>query len=116
MNKLNLKFTAKDIAKIEDNLNNTFESIMASFRMSSLIEFLKVGLEDLKNKSEEEISNEIDNLIHTYGKINIQMDILDSLMDAGFLPHNIDTNQIRKNIQEATLASVQPGENTSQTQ
>lgn len=119
MSKINLKFTARDIARIEDNLNNSIESIIASFRTHTLVEFIRVGLRDEDDKhlklTEEEAFDKVDELIRANGKLELQMDVIDALIAAGFLPKAIDTKAIRESVSEATIASNLSGEITKPT-
>lgn len=48
--KLNLKFTACDVAAVEEALDGSLEKIIASFKLTTLIQFLMVGLRDKDGK------------------------------------------------------------------
>lgn len=93
MSKLNLKYNAKKIAELEDAANKSLEQIISDFRISTLINFLRLGL-DLDN------DDKIDEFIKTYGKIELQIQVIEALIDAGFLPKAIDTNSIRESLSE----------------
>ena len=121
--KLNLKFTARDVAAVEEALNGSLEKIIASFRLTTLIQFLMVGLRDKSgnrlNLDEDKTFNLVDEKIKEYGKIELQIEVIDALIEAGFLPKAIDTSQLRTTVSEAIAeasklpeASKTTGENT----
>ena len=121
--KLNLKFTARDVAAVEEALNGSLEKIIASFRLTTLIQFLMVGLRDKSgnrlNLDEDKTFDLFDEKIKEYGKIELQIEVIDALIEAGFLPKAIDTSQLRSTVSEAIAeasklpeASKTTGENT----
>ena len=121
--KLNLKFTARDVAAVEEALNGSLEKIIASFRLPTLIQFLMVGLRDKSgnrlNLDEDKTFDLVDEKIKEYGKIELQIEVIDALIEAGFLPKAIDTSQLRTTVSEAIAeasklpeASKTTGENT----
>lgn len=103
--KLNLKFTARDVAAVEEALNGSLEKIIASFRLTTLIQFLMVGLRDKSgnrlNLDEDKTFDLVDEKIKEYGKIELQIEVIDALIEAGFLPKAIDTSQLRTTVSEA---------------
>jgi hypothetical protein len=117
MSKLNLKFTARDVAAVEEALDASLEKIISSFKLKTLIQFLMVGMRDSSgnkmNLDEEKTFDLVDEAIKEHGKIELQIQVIDALIAAGFLPKAIDTKLLRDNISEA-LDSVSPtaGENT----
>ena len=121
--KLNLKFTARDVAAVEEALNDSLEKIIASFRLTTLIQFLMVGLRDKSgnrlNLDEDKTFDLVDEKIKEYGKIELQIEVIDALIEAGFLPKAIDTSNLRATVSEAIAeasklpeASKTTGENT----
>ena len=121
--KLNLKFTARDVAAVEEALNGSLEKIIASFRLTTLIQFLMVGLRDKSgnrlNLDEDKTFDLVDEKIKEYGKIELQIEVIDALIEAGFLPKAIDTSNLRATVSEAIAeasklpgASKTTGENT----
>ena len=121
--KLNLKFTARDVAAVEEALNGSLEKIIASFRLTTLIQFLMVGLRDKSgnrlNLDEDKTFDLVDEKIKEYGKIELQIEVIDALIEAGFLPKSIDTSKLRTTVSEAIAeasklpeASKTTGENT----
>ena len=121
--KLNLKFTARDVAAVEEALNGSLEKIIASFRLTTLIQFLMVGLRDKSgnrlNLDEDKTFDLVDEKIKEYGKIELQIEVIDALIEAGFLPKAIDTRKLRTTVSEAIAeasklpeASEKTGENT----
>ena len=121
--KLNLKFTARDVAAVEEALNGSLEKIIASFRLTTLIQVLMVGLRDKSgnrlNLDEDKTFDLVDEKIKEYGKIELQIEVIDALIEAGFLPKAIDTSQLRTTVSEAIAeasklpeASEKTGENT----
>ena len=121
--KLNLKFTARDVAAVEEALNGSLEKIIASFRLTTLIQFLMVGLRDKSgnrlNLNEDKTFDLVDDKIKEYGKIELQIEVIDALIEAGFLPKAIDTSKLRTTVSEAIAeasklpeASEKTGENT----
>lgn len=103
--KLNLKFTARDVAAVEEALNGSLEKIIASFRLTTLIQFLMVGLRDKSGNrldlNEDKTFELVDEKIKEYGKIELQIEVIDALIEAGFLPKAIDTSQMRTTLSEA---------------
>ncbi|MBR3353386.1 hypothetical protein IKG49_02220 [Candidatus Saccharibacteria bacterium] len=103
--KLNLKFTARDVAAVEEALNDSLEKIIASFRLTTLIQFLMVGLRDKAGNrldlNEDKTFDLVDEKIKEYGKIELQIEVIDALIEAGFLPKAIDTSQMRTTLSEA---------------
>ena len=103
--KLNLKFTARDVAAVEEALNGSLEKIIASFRLTTLIQFLMVGLRDKAgnrlNLDEDKAFDIVDEKIKEYGKIELQIEVIDALIESGFLPKAIDTGQIRATLSDA---------------
>ena len=103
--KLNLKFTARDVAAVEEALNGSLEKIIASFRLTTLIQFLMVGLRDKSGNrldlNEDKPFELVDEKIKEYGKIELQIEVIDALIEAGFLPRAIDTSQMRTTLSEA---------------
>ena len=121
--KLNLKFTARDVAAVEEALNGSLEKIIASFRLTTLIQFLMVGLRDKSgnrlNLDEDKTFDLVAEKIKEYGKIELQIEVIDALIEAGFLPKAIDTSKLRTTVSEAIAeasklpeASKTTGENT----
>lgn len=121
--KLNLKFTARDVAAVEEALNGSLEKIIASFRLTTLIQFLMIGLRDKSgnrlNLDEDKTFDLVDEKIKEYGRIELQIEVIDALIEAGFLPKAIDTSQLRTTVSEAISeasklpeASKTTGENT----
>ena len=121
--KLNLKFTARDVAAVEEALNGSLEKIIASFRLTTLIQFLMVGLRDKSgnrlNLDEDKTFDLVDEKIKEYGKIELQIEVIDALIEAGFLPKAIDMSKLRTTVSEAIAeasklpeASEKTGENT----
>ena len=109
MTKLNLKFTARDIALIEDMLDCSLEKAIAGFRLSTLVKFIEVGLRDKSgnhmNLDEDKAYDFVDKAIKEQGKIELQIQILDSLIEAGFLPKAVNTTEMREALSE-TVASA----------
>lgn len=121
--KLNLKFTARDVAAVEEALNGSLEKIIASFRLTTLIQFLMVGLRDKAgnrlNLDKDKAFDIVDEKIKEYGKIELQIEVIDALIESGFLPKAIDTKAMRATLSDAIAeasklpeASKTTGENT----
>lgn len=114
---LNLKFTARDVAAVEEALDGSLEKIIASFKLKTLIQFLMVGLRDKNgerlNLDEDKAFDLVDETIKTHGKIELQIQVIEALIDAGFLPKAIDTGIVRQTLSEAIAdASKTTGELT----
>ncbi len=117
MTKLNLKFTARDVASIEDTLDCSLEKAIAGFRLSTLVKFVEVGLRDNSgnrmNLDEDKAYEFVDKAIKEQGKIELQIQILDSLIEAGFLPKAVNTAEMREVLSETVAnASKTAGEPT----
>ena len=117
--KLNLKFTARDVAAVEEALNGSLEKIIASFRLTTLIQFLMVGLRDKSGNrldlNEDKTFELVDEKIKEYGKIELQIEVIDALIEAGFLPRAIDTSQMRATLSEAIAESSKLPEDSKTT-
>ena len=118
--KLNLKFTARDVAAVEEALDGSLEKIIASFKLTTLIQFLMVGLRDKDgnklNLDEDKTFDIVDQKIKEFGKIELQIQVIDALIEAGFLPKAVDTSQMRATLSEAIAeASKLPSEKTGAT-
>ena len=117
--KLNLKFTARDVAAVEEALNGSLEKIIASFRLTTLIQFLMVGLRDKSGNrldlNEDKTFELVDEKIKEYGKIELQIEVIDALIEAGFLPRAIDTSQMRTTLSEANAEASKLPEDSKTT-
>lgn len=118
MSKLNLKFTARDVAAVEEALDSSLEKAIASFKLTTLIQFLMVGMRDKNgeklNLDEDKAFDIVDEAIKEHGKIELQIEVIDALIESGFLPKAIDTNQIRTTLSKAIAdASKITGEITN---
>ena len=82
-----------------------------------------VGLRDKSgnrlNLDEDKTFDLVDEKIKEYGKIELQIEVIDALIEAGFLPKAIDTKAMRATLSDAIAeasklpeASKTTGENT----
>ena len=64
-----------------------------------------VGLRDKSGNrldlNEDKAFELVDEKIKEYGKIELQIEVIDALIEAGFLPRAIDTSQMRTTLSEA---------------
>lgn len=104
---MNIQFRARDIAKLEKTLNMSVEHIVADMKTTTLIEVLKVGLIDdnggklLANKNEDELFDYIDQAFREQGKVEIMLQVMEALIEAGFLPKELKTADFRGKLQAA---------------
>ncbi len=104
---MNIHFRARDIAKVEKTLNMSVENIVADMKTTSLVEMLKVGLIDengakvLAGKSEDELYDFIDQQFRETGKVEIMLQVMEALIEAGFLPKELKTANFREKLHDA---------------
>ncbi len=107
--KLNLKFTARDIAAVENALDAPIEKIISSFKLITLIQFVMVGLRDDNGErlalDEDSTFDLVDKTIKEVGKLELQIQVIEALIDAGFLPKALNLESLRKDLEELTVDS-----------
>lgn len=107
--KLNLKFTARDIAAVEGALDAPIEKIISSFKLITLIQFVMVGLRNDNGErlalDEDSTFDLVDTIIKEVGKLELQIQVIEALIDAGFLPKALNLESLRKDLEELTVDS-----------
>jgi len=109
---MNIQFRARDVAKAEKVLNMSIENIVADMKTTSLIELLRVGMVNenggklLIDKSDDELFDFVDQVFREQGKVEIMLQVIEALVDSGFLPRELKVAKFREKVQAAanTLA------------
>lgn len=99
--KLSLKFTARNVDAIEQATGQAIEHAVASTTVRNITLLLKHALVDENTQqagvsttvAQDKLQNQLDNGRDRY---DIILDIMEALIQAGFLPKSVDTESIRK--------------------
>lgn len=97
--KINLKFTAKIVDEIEQAQKTPIEHCITDTSINSLTLFLQKGMVDDNGNtgvSRSVALSKIDEYLEENDKNDLIMDIMEALVDAGFLSRDLDVKQIRK--------------------
>ena len=95
---LNLKFSALSIEEIEKTKGLPIENCVADTTVSTLALFLQKGLLDNNNRigvSKTVALGTIDEYVKDKDKDELLFDIVDALVDQGFLSRGLDVAQLR---------------------
>ena len=91
---MNLKFTARKIAEIEEELNLSFMEIVQKISIKQCAFFIAKGLDITIDLA----FFELDKFIAEQGFISVQTAIFSALKEQGFL--KVDEEIVKKNIEE----------------
>lgn len=97
--KLNLKYTATKVDEIEQAKKLPIENCIADTTIGNLALFIQKGLIDDKGVhgvSKNVAIATIDNYLANNDKDELVMDIMEALMDGGFLSRDLDLAKIRE--------------------
>jgi len=107
---LNFKWSLLKVRQLEKEQGKSLPEIVSEMSIDTLIALAQTGLMNESGKggvSEKVASEKIDEVLEQGDKdvYEIQVDIMDSLIKAGFLPKSMTTHTqaIRKGLQEGTL-------------
>ena len=97
--KLNLKYTATKVDEIEQAKKLPIENCIADTTIGNLALFIQKGLIDdngVHGVSKNVAIATIDNYLANNDKDELVMDIMEALMDGGFLSRDLDLAKIRE--------------------
>lgn len=106
--KLNLKYTAVKVDEIEQTKKLPIENCIADTTVSNLALFIQKGLIDDNGNhgvSKAVAIDIIDKYLAENDKDELVMDIMEALMDGGFLSRNLDLKKVRE-LKEQRQAQV----------
>lgn len=95
---INLKFTAKIVDEIEQAKKMPIENCITDTSVNSLALFLQKGMVDDNGNigvSRAVALDKIDEYLEENDKNNLIMDIMEALVDAGFLSRDLNVKQLR---------------------
>lgn len=97
--KLNLKYNATKIDEIEQSKKQSIENCISDTSISSLALFIQKGLIDdngHQGVSRNVALSTIDTYLEEYDKDELVMDIMEALINGGFLSRELDVEKLRK--------------------
>ena len=103
MNKLNLKYKASTVDEIEKAKQTTIENCMSDTSISTLCLFVQKGLIDENGNhgvSKHVAMNVIDEYLQEYDKDDLVLDIMEALINGGFLSRQVNISELRKNMKK----------------
>lgn len=97
--KLNLKYNATRVDEIEQAKKLPIENCIADTTITNLALFIQKGLIDdngVHGVSKAVAVDTIDNYLAEYDKDELVMDIMEALVNGGFLSRDLDLANVRK--------------------
>ena len=97
--KLNLKYTAVKVDEIEQSKNLPIENCIADTTIGNLALFIQKGLVNDSGSvgvSKSQALSTIDEYLAENDKDELVMDIMEALIDAGFLSRDVDLTKVRE--------------------
>ena len=97
--KLNLKYTAVKVDEIEQAKKLPIENCIADTTIGNLILFIQKGLVNDSNGASISKTNAItviDEYLAEHDKDELVMDIMEALMNGGFLSRELDLEKVRE--------------------
>lgn len=103
---MELKYNAIKVDEIERIKKQPIEQCISDSSISNIALFVQKGMEDIKTTvTREQAFKAIDEYLAEHDKEDLVLDIMEALINAGFLSREIDVQAIRANkselIQEA---------------
>lgn len=100
---MELKYTPKIINEIEVEASKPLQEILSSFSMKNIVLFVKKGL----SIDQEKAYDEIDAYLKE-GKDTVQlyMEIVEKLQDAGFLPRQVNVEKMKDKMNEEMKKAI----------
>ena len=108
--KLNLKFTAVKVDEIEQANKQPIENCISNTSIASLTLFIQKGLvndSDGVGVSKAKALSVIDEYLSEKDKDELVMDIMEALIDGGFLSRDLDIAQLREYKKKRQLQATQ---------
>ena len=97
--KLNLKYNATKVDEIEQSKKLPIENCIADTTISNLCLFIQKGLIDengVHGVSKAVATSVIDNYLETNDKDELVMDIMEALINGGFLSRDLNVAKLRQ--------------------
>ena len=97
--KLNLKFTASKIDEIEQSFKQPIENCISNTSIASITQFIQKGLvndSDGIGVSKSKALSVIDEYLAENDKDELVMDIMEALINGGFLSRDLDIEKLRE--------------------
>jgi hypothetical protein len=97
--KLNLKYNATKVDEIEKETGLPIDQAINDSRISNLILFVQKGFVDENGKhgvTRAVALDVIDNFLSEKDKDELTLDIMEALVDAGFLSRKLDVDKMRE--------------------
>lgn len=101
MNELNLKYNATKVDEIEQAKQLPIENCISDNTIATLTLFVQKGLIDDKGVhgvSKHVALNTIDEYLKEHDKNELVLDIMEALINGGFLSRQVNIQQLRENI------------------
>ena len=109
MEKLNLKFNALAVDEIEQARKLPIENCIADSSVSSLVVFIQKGLIDDNGRqgvSRAVALDMLDKYLADHDKNELVLDIMEALVNAGFLSRELNIEEMRKTMKKSIAQSV----------
>lgn len=103
MKKLNLKYNALKVDEIEQAKELPIENCVSDSSISTICLFVQKGLVDengVHGVSKHVAMNIIDEYLKEHDKNELVLDIMEALINGGFLSREVNIQALRKNIKE----------------
>nr|DAQ87256.1 MAG TPA: tail assembly chaperone protein [Caudoviricetes sp.] len=97
--KLNLKFNARNINEIEKIKGMPINNCLGDISIGNLALFVEKGL-DKKDMTLEKAFDEIDEYLKENDLNELMFDVMEALIDAGFLSRKVNMKEMRKQQEE----------------
>ena len=110
---MNLKYTAIKVDEIEKAKGMPIENCIGDTTIDNLVLFVQKGLVDdngVHGVSRSVALTKIDEYLAKKDKQELVLDIVESLIDGGFLPRTLNVEGIRVAMKESLLHSEKNGE------
>ncbi len=96
---LNLKYTARKVDEIEQSKKQSIENCIADTTIGNLALFIQKGLIDdngIHGVSNSVALSVIDKYLEEHDKDELVMDIMEALVNGGFLSRELDIKKLRE--------------------
>lgn len=113
--KLNLKFNAQRIDEIEQSNKQPIENCISNTSIASLTLFIQKGLVNDSGSvgvSKSQALTAIDKYLEENDKDELVMDIMEALIDGGFLSRDLDIAKLREYKTKRQIQATQEIENS----
>lgn len=100
---MNFKFSAMKVAEIEETFKQPLENIVSDTKISTLAMFISKGLVNEDGHIGCSINvayDKIDEYIKEHSKLELTIDVIEVLINEGFLPKTMDVAKMRESISQ----------------